>query len=378
MDLSYARKWAGKFLSVLAIVLFPLLSNAATDGAGDVAPSFMAAGADEGGRGYNAISIHPDGEHWLVSECTNRIEPKRFGCYLFLYSRTTKIYRRLDLPKDYDYSDAKFSPTGRWIVFVRSRVPKNTSREEMVRALSESEILMMRADGTDLRILAVPKGRIKAPVISPDESKVAYWVSRHARPTGSKTTFIDFDVHEFDIASNTDALFAGPYEFYLAEGLQYKTRDEIVANAYGPAAFVSSMGKYQEKFGSSEIYFFRRGGQDFPTPAFPTIVSATYPSIGKDDRLYLLGSPRPHGKSIVEADLENAIRRWPIPQLGDQGIASITASPDGAYIVFVYPTTPIRSTDPKNGLGVFDLSEERWIPVSLPLPESASPLPVQD
>lgn len=375
--LSNLPKWVGKFLLILSIFLLPIVVNAATDGSAEIDP-FTVTDFESGSRGYNAISIHPDDRLWLISECTNRIDSKRFGCYLFLYSRGTRVYQRFDLPLGYDYSDAKFSPSGRWIVAVRTPVARNTSRDEMARSLSDGEILVMRSDGTDLRILPLPKGRIKAPAISPDESKVAYWVAGRIRPAGAKTTFMDFDVHEFDIASKADVLFAGPYRFFLARSLQYKGHDEIVANAYGPAAYVSEMGKYRDKFGSSEIFLFHRGAREFPAPAFSTIASATYPSIDQYGRIYLQGAPHPHGMSIVEVNSEKVTRRWPVPPLAEQGLASMAVSPDGSYIVFVYPTTSPRSPHPKNGLGIFDLSAERWIPMSLPQPESAIPFPVQD
>ncbi len=377
MNFSMPSKSVGKFLLILAILLLPRFTSAAQVSAVEN-ESFATTGSESGGRGYNAISIHPDGSLWLISECTARVEPKRTGCYLFLYSPKTRAYQRFDLPQGFDYSDAKFSPSGRWVVAVRTPVAQNTSRDEMVRTLSSGEILLMRADGTDLRILPLPKGGIKAPVMSPDENKVAYGVAGRIRPAGAKTTFMDFDVREFDMASAADALFAGPYRFFLAAGLHYKDQDQIAANAYGPAAYVSEMGKYRDKFGSSEIFFINRGASEFPAPAFTTIASATYPTIDKYGRIYLQGSPHPHGTSIVEVSPEKAMRRWPIPPLAGQGLASMAVSSDGSYIVFVYPTTSASSPDPKNKLAIFDLSAERWIPTSLPPPEAASPFPVQD
>ncbi len=324
------------------------------------------------GRGFNQISIHPDGEHWLISECSDRINPSQPSCYLFLYNYKNQSYQRYDLDSGYQYTDPQFSPTGRWIVSVRTKLPQTESYEALVRSYVESEILMFRMDGTDLRVLPVPKGRIKSPVMSPDENKVAYWMSGRVRSAGAKTTFTDFDIHEFDLVSEKDSLFAGPYRFFLADGLQFKTHDMIVASAYGPAAFASDMGAYREKFGTSEIYLFKRGARDLPAPAFSTIASATSPTITKDARMYLLGSPWPHGMSIVEAGDESYLKRWRIPRLSDQAITSITVAPSGSYIVFIYPTTPIRSAEPKNNLGLFDLSLESWIPVSIPPPDAAT------
>ncbi len=333
---------------------------------------------DKVGRGFNQISIHPDGERWLISECTDRIDPSKQSCYLFLYNYQTQAYYRYDLDPGYQYTDAQFSPSGRWIVSVRTRLPQADSYEEFIRTYLQSELLLFRTDGTDFRILPAPKGRIKLPAISPDEAKIAYWVSGRVRPAGAKTTFAEFDIHEFDLASEKDSLFAGPYRFFLVQSLQFKTANTLVASAYGPTAFASDMGAYREKFGSSEIYLIERGAHDFPVPAFSSIPSATSPTITSDGRVYLLGAPRPHGISIVEVSNQSELKRWRIPRLSDQSITSITVAPTGAYIVFVYPITPIRSTTPKNNLGVFDLLLERWIPVSIPPPDSARSMRLRD
>ncbi len=361
------------FICIALLIELPVAPAFAYDNS--IAPPFK---ADLNGRGYNGVSIHPDGAQWLVSECTDRLEPPTLSCYLFLYNRKTLSYQRYPLPAGFAYTDAQLSPTGQWVVGVRTRVSsKESSREERVRTFLENEIFLLRTDGTQFRTLPTPKGQVKYPTISPDETKIAYWVSGRVRGPGQKTTFMDFDIHEMDLASKKDSLFAGPYKFFLAQGLKYKSNSEIVADAYAPTAFISSMREYRDKYGSSNIYVFRRGTREFPKPEFSSISSANSPTFSNDKRTFMLGSPESHGLSIVEANDKGRVRHWRIPMVGPQGIVSITASPDGTYIAFVYPVTPISSSHPKNNLGIFDLLEERWIPVSLPSPESASLLRIQ-
>lgn len=377
---AFAR--AGKRLSNLLVIIFMLGAlpagfsiTPALAYDNSVLPPFE---VDPQGRGINAVSIHPDGERWLISECTDRIEPPRMNCYLFLYNRTSKSYQRYDLPAGFRYTDAQFSPTGQWIVGVRTKIPKINSSEEQVRAYLESEIFLLRPDGAGFRTLSTPNGRVKYPAISPDESKIAYWLSGRVRRPGAKTMFMDFDIYEIDLASQKNVLFSGPYKFFLAQGLKYKNNNAIIANAYAPTAFTTSMGTYRAKFGSSEIYLFRRGISEFPEPEFSSIPSATSPTFSSNKRAFVLGSPRPHGMSIVEASDKSEIRHWRIPRLAEQGIASIAASPTGTYIVFIYSITPLSSAEPKNNLGIFDLLEERWIPVSLPTFDSARLLRIQN
>lgn len=323
-------------------------------------------------RAYNHVSIHPDGEHWLIDECTDRINPPEQICYVFLYNYKKQSYQRFDLDPDYGYADARFSPSGKWIIAVRRKLAKNSSYDEELQSYLQSELVLFRMDGTDLRVLPVPRGRIKSPVMSPDESKIAYWLSDSVRPPGSKTTFMGFDIHEFDLVSGEDRLFVGPHEFFLVENLIYESSNVIIAEAYGPKIFAHDMGAYKKKYGSSEIYRFSRGEHSVPLPAYATIDAARSPTIANGAQVYVLGQPKPHGQSIVKASDGGISKRWQVPAFSGQGIVSITVSPDGSYIVFISPTTPVRSRAPKNDLGIFDLAEERWLPVAIPLPASAS------
>lgn len=350
----------------LALLMVATLARSANDNT----PS-SPLGPNAIGRVFNHISIHPDGEHWLIDECTDRFNPPQLSCYLFLYNRTNQSYQRYDLDAGYEYADAQFSPTGKWIVAIRRKIPKSSAYEEQLRSFIESELVLLRTDGSEVRVLSTLKGRIKSPVMSPDESRIAYWVSGRVRPYGERTTFMNFDIHELDLTSGTVSLFAGPYRFYEAYSLQYKSPDVIVANTFGPTAFIGFMGPYSDKYGSSRIYCFERGERKFPIPAYRTIESATSPTIAKNGRTYLLGQPRKHGQSIIEADDESEGRYWLVPQWSDQGIAGLRVSPDSSYIVFTYLTTPSRSSAPKNNLGVFDLSREIWLPASIPRPEFA-------
>ncbi len=365
----FLRHWFLPFLAI-ALICGPVIAydNRAL-------PKFE---IDTAGRHLNGVKIHPDGDRWLISECTDPAAPTRFTCNLFLYNRRSKAYQRYDLPSDYMYVDAQFSPSGQWVVAVRTRISQTQSREEKLQNYTTSEIVMFRVDGTGFRILPIPKGQIKNPAMSPDERKVAFWVSDRIRPHREKTVFMHFDIHEFDLKDKKDTLFTGPHQFFLADGLQYKTQNEIIAGAYGPSAFASDMNVYQKEFGSSEIYSFRRGEKIYAKPIFSTIPSARSPGISANGRTYLIGQPKPHGMSIIETNGESITRYWRVPPIGENGIDNITASPDGSYIVFLYSTTPIRSNSPKHGLGIFDLSTERWIPARLPPLNAAASLRVRD
>ncbi len=360
-------------LLALALLLFGRVTLAATD-----SESLSIEKPKQIERLYNHVSIHPNGEQWLIDECTERINPPHHSCYLFIYKRSDQSYKRYDLDPAYSYTDARFSPTGKFIVAVRRKTSRDKSYEARLKEYTESELVVLRIDGSDIRVLPTPKGRVKSPVMSPDESKIAYWISGRTRPPGEKTIFMDFDIREFDLASGRDALFTGPYRFFEAHTLHYKTADILIANAYAPLAFVTSMGPYRNKYGSSSIYFFERGEHKFPVPAYSAMPSATSPSAAKDGRIYLRGSPKESGQSLIETADEIEVRRWPVPQWSDQGILSVAVSPDATHVVFTYLTSPVGSSAPQNNLGLFDIALERWHRLNIPLPETALVLKLQN
>ncbi len=326
---------------------------------------------DKIGRGYNSVSIHLDGEQWLISECI-RIESYRpLDCQLFLHNLRSKRYQRYQLPSDYIYTDAQFSPSGRLIVGVRRPVPKADTYEELVRTFGNSEIFTMRLDGTHLKVYSDLKGHLKMPTLSEDETKLVYWKSSELRSAGEKTTFAHFDVYEFDLATGREQLFAGPFRFFEVRGLQYLNKDRIILTAYGPSQYAAQIGKYRKRFNSSEIYLISRGESNLPDPSYTEIENASDATLDKTKNLYFLGMHKQHGISIFRFDQHPAY--WRIPPLVPGGISALIAAPDGQYIGFIYPVNPARASNPTNSLGIFDLREERWIPLHLP-PSSAAEL----
>ncbi len=357
-------------LALFCILLngMPIRTAVAYDNASS--PPFA---ADKVGRAYNAVSIHRDGEQWLISECLRAENTKPLDCQLFVYKIRSNRYQRFQLPIEYIYTDAKFSPSGRWIVGVRRPQPKADTYDELIRTFGNSEIFMMKLDGSSFNIPAVPKGHLKLPSLSEDDTKFVYWKSSKKRSAKEKTTFADFDVYEFDLMKGIDELFAGSFHFFLVRGLQYVGHDKVVISAYGPSQYAEQIGKYRERFNSSEVYFINRGQKDLPDPLFTEISGASDITVDLAKNFYLLGTHRQHGLSIFRFSSQPA--HWRIPRLVPGGISALFAAPGGRHIGFVYPVNSARSGNPTNSLGIFDLSEEQWVPVYLPSPESAEICP---
>lgn len=351
----------------LLLILLNIRLAAAYDNS--VFPPFEVA---KDGRGINQISIHPDGERWLISECTDLDDAKRLRCNLFLFNFKTKDYKKYNLPPDYLYTDAKFSPRGNLIVAIRRPVYRSSEYDEKINSFKNSEVFTIKPDGTEFKVLPNLRGHIKLPSLSDDETKIVYWHSTITRPPGYRTAFYYFDVHEYDLATTTEKIFAGPYGFYEARGLSYVDKDHVIVTAYGPSQYAHDISKFSDQFNSSDIYIFERGQIDLPAPLYTEVEHAVDVTLNQAGHAFLMATDRSDGISLFRFNPKPT--HWRIPNLMPGGIGGLIASPPGQYIVFTYTLRRSRIQPPGNSVGVFDLNEERWIPVSLPPTSSAVPI----
>lgn len=335
------------------------------------APQFT---LEKNGRDFDMISIHPNSEEWLFTECSRELIPEG-DCYLLRYKINTKQLQRYLLPDGYLYSYASFSPQGNYIVMSRS--PKHDGSEEKIRqSFGNGEIVMMQSDGTDFRVLSIPKGRNLAPVLSKDETKVAYWRISSQRSQGGGRGWGDFDVHEYDLKTRLDSLFAGPFHFVSGGNLQYASANEIVINSYGPRKYAQSMSDYHKKFNSSEVYILTRGAVDMPNPSFTDVAHAQSPSTDMAGNIYLDGVKMPGvGSAFFRKSLSREINFWQRPHLG--ALRHATVAPNGQYIAFIYSAEGTRYSDRKSAIGLLDMDKSKWLPVNIPPVQSSTMLVVE-
>ena len=107
--LNFAQKifrWISTALSVFACTPSIAYDNSKF-------PPFQSVTAD---RKFQQISIHPNGEEWLITE-------EKGKNYLLLYSLKTKRLQRYETPGNYEYTFAAFTRTGDQIVMIRRELP---------------------------------------------------------------------------------------------------------------------------------------------------------------------------------------------------------------------------------------------------------------
>lgn len=331
-------------------------------------------------RAFRWISIHPDGQRWLVSECSENIEPPKADCYLFSYHRGSKEYYRYVLPSGYFYSEAEFSPTGRYIVGIRRPYAKSDGTEANEKYFRSAEIYVMRADGSEFKILPVPSGLLRRPLMSPDEKKVAYWRAEGLSFNFGRRSFTDHDLFEIELSNGENRLFAGPFRFNEVESFQYGDKDWIVAHAFRSATTENHQhSSYLLKTRFSHVYCLQRGQAELTDPCVGSVAYASRPTLDRTLNLYFLGVDANAGFSVYQVNMFGKyLHMWRAPKVLTEHVEHFTAARDGSYIGFFYTTTPTPPGVRRYGLGLFDVREERWVPVSLPDAPLSTPIAVSE
>ncbi len=326
-------------------------------------PPFEAAKA---GRGFQNISVHPNGDEWLISEFSNALTTYDIG-YLFIYSLKNHSYHRLDLPADYSYLGASFSSTGEQIVFVRQPPSKKGGHDDVMNSYARGEIVIMNRDGSDYRVLPMPPNRIVCPKLSPSGKKVAYLVASSDKPPGRGTFMAYYDIWEFDLSSKENKLFAGPLTFYHAKMISYLSESEIIVGGMypfetGTAERPDYLGQYQ----SSQIFRIKRGMRFAPEPSYYDLPYAKYPTVDRPGNIFYETAPSKIGFSLTRKDIHGNTTIWRAPRMNMAAVSQYTVDPGGAYVAFIYGGPPIKSTEGTSALGYFDLKTEKWISVNPP------------
>ncbi len=354
-----ASMFAG--MSLLAGIGAALATNAAAFDLTSLPPFEL----EKEKREFNWLSIHPDGARWLITECTDRVNPARPNCYLFLYHLKTRKYQRYELSEDYIYAEAEFSPSGQYIVGKRIPYFDKVGYKEFEKILRDTEIFQMRADGSDFRVLPIPKGMVSRPLMSPDETKVAFWLAAKLGQAAGRTLAVDYELYEHDLSSGETRLFAGPFHLSAAGSFSYRDNNYIVAQAHGSLSSGKFDYLYRKRTNYNEVYCFERGQSELSDPCVTGMSFASMPTLNHRGELYVLGADKKLGLSIFKI-LPDEQRQW-LWQLPDQTkgrLANLVAASNGSYLGFIYPTDKAKNF----GLGIFDLTNQRWISVPVPSP----------
>ncbi len=353
------------------------------------------------GRDFSVLSFNADGSELMFNECfeakliNKDAKENERECRIFRLNLSTKTLRHYDLPDQdkYFYSDASFSPKGNFVVIKRKpRIKfddKLSSQENEDRArqsYEQSEIAVMKADGTDLKIIKIEQGVVARPIMSNDETKIAYFKAK-LRKSGSKTFAAQFDIHEIDLKAKTDKLFAGPYQFFETGHMQYLKGDrEILVHAYVPMNKGGNGGldvwDYTKKYSNSSIYKISRGAVGLLEPTMiEGFINIRDPSSSVSGAIYFYGQEIKTGMQLSKKDIRGNISTWE-PTLEYAYISQIIVNSDESKIFFCYtfyePDRFKRTNIRKSGIAYLNTKTSEWKKLEIPSVDSSKIIPVSN
>ena len=226
------------FLLILFFGTLATMTNTLYAQPNDNKASFI---PDKRDRQLGYLSVHPNGEELLFVEYSgDRHHGKDFHSDIFKYNLKTKKYQKFILPGGYLYSSPNFSPKGDFILLTRIPIFQNYDEhkkeypyEEIKKSYSQTQILLMNADGKNLRILPIPAARMDAPIMSDEENRIVYSVIAPSPKERSVGEWSNFDFWEYSLQTNQNSLFSGPHDFIDGAAIQYINENEILISSDG-------------------------------------------------------------------------------------------------------------------------------------------------
>ena len=324
------------------------------------------------GREFSSLSVHPNSQELLFLE--SRKDVPEFSKLLRYHLDTGKL-QYYELPTEYNYLSAAFSPSGKFIVMWRMPVIHG-DRYALRAATAKSEIVVMRSDGSERNVLVLREGLKMRPVMSHDDRHIAYWrgeVNERGR-TSSRWN----EVWEFDLKTGTDKRFGGRYYYCGTGRMQYfHGEGKLLINGYGPIKrgtqdtisavnfkdpykkrsdpSASHPSTHDEVLNGSFIFAISRGATDYPEPNASDVPEQTNPSLNANHDLYFVSAhylkTTFYKKTIggVLSDLG-----YPRGPMGE--IYNAVVLPDSSHIAYVFV---YRGNERgKRGIALFDLRKE--------------------
>lgn len=329
-------------------------------------------------RDFRDLSIFPNNEELLLVEVNE--EKLSEHSRVLRYNLKNNTLQYYALPKGYIYSDAKISPSGHYILMKRIKEVEINDEDKIRENLSNPEIVIMKSDGTDFRVLHLNPGYKHGPILSNDESKIAYWRGELRKPH-SKSLVSQLNIWEFDLNTGTEVLFAGPFDFFEGGPMQYLFGDnEIIFKAYGPRVHAQSMSSYDKLYNDSQVYRVSRSQAKLPERILTEVNYASYPIQEKSgDTIFLGVKPT---ISLFRKSSQGQLKQWLAPKnfWGPNGIFAIDVSTNGSFIAFVYSLPDEhyeRFKNKRTGVGILVMETSDWRTLIIPSLESSTPIAVK-
>jgi hypothetical protein len=138
---------------------------------------------------------------------------------------------------------------------------------------------------------------------------------------------------------------------------------------------VSSLENFS-KFNRSEIYRIRRGIKKIPEPEFQELANSRTPAADDRKNIFFTAQSSSFGISLVQKQPDGLTKLWRYPPLDGTYQSTLTIAGNGSFVGMIYGGTPLRSLEGERALCLFDIKNEKWLPVSPPPIEKSLPIAV--
>lgn len=188
-----------------------------------------------------------------------------------------------------------------------------------------------------------------------------------------RTRITKWDLWEVDVDTGTTRMFAGPFEFYVAQRSYYVgDGPEVLVNANGPMAQFRARGidstEYDKRNNNSWIYSIQRGARAMDHPLFTDVSGAKIGCMDDHGTVYFDGDHPKRGWMIWRRRSDGTGEAWPPPPYSPDSKSltpvGATVSPDGRH--FVMAIREARDGERIGRLWVLSTDTGQWQEIILP------------
>lgn len=337
---------------------------------------------DLSGFSYAAISFTPDSQKLVFNRCQYQ-QPG--NCHIHVLDLKTKELSYYRPPSDQQWYAAKFSPSGKQVVFVLAPLtPGYLPGEDKNKNYPDwgnAQIALMDADGHNIRLLTNSKSYKMAPNFSWSGNKVLF-VQGEMRKPGSKSVAAGLDAFEIDLESGNVRQLTD-FKFFQMGRPSYLPGDErFVVTADTPGripgvnekdipALWEAQRKFDKEHNNSWVHIFNaQSNSQELQPLFSQFSWAMNPVVDAKGNLYFKAS---NGRTLrryrflKDGELHDFL--W-LPNTGKFKIGGEIlqdrfneVAPDGSHLAVV-----TGSNNPRDYSGIFllDFATGEWEEIPVP------------
>lgn len=336
---------------------------------------------DLSGFSYAAISFTPDSQKLVFNRCQHQ-QPG--NCNIHVLDLKTKALSYYQPPANQEWYAAKFSPSGKQVVFVLAPLTPGylpgEDKNKVYPDFGNGQIAIMDADGRNVRLLTNSKGYKMAPNFSWSGKKVLF-VQGEMRKPGSKSVAAGLDAYEIDLESGNIRQLTN-FKFFQMGRPSYLPGDkQFVVDADGPSKMpgvaendILTLWKvrdaFEKKNNNSQFYVFNAGtGWQVLEPKFDQLKDARSPLVDAQGSLYFYASNGRTLRHYRAVGGENLVDFSWLPSPNNfRGISLQDrfreVAPDGSHLAVV---TGSNNTRDYSGIFLLDFATDQWEEIHVPV-----------